>query len=113
MQSHNPLQRVGTALADPLRQCILLALLDGPMFSSELADHTGASRTNMSNHLACLRGCGLVTTTAIGRQVRYALVSDALAHALTNLLTLEQSICDHHESVSTSTVIASEKRGTR
>lgn len=97
MKSSEPLLRVGTALADPLRQTILLALLDGPMYSSELAEQTGASRSNMSNHLACLRGCGLVTATAMSRRVQYRLVSDALAHALRDLLTLEQSICANHQ----------------
>ena len=97
MKSSEPLLRVGTALADPLRQTILLALLDGPMYPSELAEQTGASRSNMSNHLACLRGCGLVTATPISRKVQYRLVSDALAHALRDLLSLEQSICANHQ----------------
>jgi ArsR family transcriptional regulator, cadmium/lead-responsive transcriptional repressor len=87
-----PLQRVGQALADPLRQAMLVALLDAPMFSSELADRVGGSRSNVSNHLACLRGCGLVASEAVGRRVRYSLISPSLEHALRDLLTLEAEV---------------------
>lgn len=86
-----PLRRVGQALADPVRQAILVALLDGPEFSSELAQRVAGSRSNVSNHLACLRGCGLVRTETVGRRVKYSLVSPALDHALRDLLTLEAS----------------------
>ena len=83
------LQRVGTALADPTRQRILLQLLVGPAYPANLADLLGVARTNVSNHLACLRGCGLVRATREGRQVRYELASPQLVHALQDLMTLE------------------------
>lgn len=87
-----PLRRVGLALADSTRQAVLVALLDGPLFSSELADRVGGTRPNVSNHLSCLRGCGLVVSEDIGRRVRYSLVSLELAHALRDLLTLESNV---------------------
>ena len=37
------------------------------------ADVLGVSRAKVSNHLACLRGCGLVRATREGRQVRFEL----------------------------------------
>jgi ArsR family transcriptional regulator, cadmium/lead-responsive transcriptional repressor len=40
----------------------------------------------MSNHLACLRGCGLVTAVPGGRRTRYELADRRLAHALGDLL---------------------------
>lgn len=86
------LQRVGTALADPTRQQILLQLLAGPTYPADLADLLGVARTNVSNHLACLRGCGLVRTTREGRQVRYELASPRLAHALQDLMSLDLEI---------------------
>jgi DNA-binding transcriptional ArsR family regulator len=53
--------------------------LPGPEVESRigdfLADALGAGRSNISNHLACLRGCGLVRTQREGRQVRYERVS--------------------------------------
>jgi ArsR family transcriptional regulator, cadmium/lead-responsive transcriptional repressor len=78
--------RIGRALADPTRGRILLAILDGVRHPAELAEQLGLSRTNVSNHLACLRGCGLVLATPEGRQVRYELSSASLSHALTDLL---------------------------
>ena len=79
------LARVGRALADPTRCALLLALLDGPAHPSELAARLDLTRANTSNHLACLRGCGLVVAEPEGRQVRYQLVDANLAHALADL----------------------------
>jgi DNA-binding transcriptional ArsR family regulator len=90
------LERVGTALSDPTRRRILLVLLDGPAYPAALAQHLGVGRTNVSNHLTCLRGCGLVTATRQGRQVRYDLASPRLAHALADLVDLELEIDDAH-----------------
>jgi ArsR family transcriptional regulator, cadmium/lead-responsive transcriptional repressor len=89
----SPLQRVGFALADSVRQSVLVALLDGAAFPADLALVVETSRTNLSNHLACLRGCGLVTATPHGRRLSYELASSSLAHALRDLLTLEAEVC--------------------
>ena len=80
------LARVGRALADPTRCRILVALLDGTCYSGRLADRLGLTRSNVSNHLACLRGCGLVVASYEGRQVRYALADPHLAGALRELV---------------------------
>ena len=82
------LARVGLALADDSRRRLLVALVNGPSYPSELADLLGLTRTNVSNHLACLRGCGLVVTQAEGRRVRYELADPKLARALRDLLEL-------------------------
>jgi DNA-binding transcriptional ArsR family regulator len=78
--------RLGRALADPSRCRILLALLDGPAYPAQLAADLGLTRSNTSNHLACLRGCGMVVSTAQGRQTQYTLADERLRHALTDLL---------------------------
>lgn len=80
--------RFGHALSDPTRARLLLALRDGPGFPADLAELLGVSRTNLSNHLACLRGCGLVVSTPEGRRMRYELADERLAHALDDLLGL-------------------------
>lgn len=90
------LERVGTALADPTRRRILLVLLDGPAYPADLAETLGSGRTNISNHLACLRGCGLVLAEREGRQVRYELSSPRLGHALSDLVNLELEVEQHH-----------------
>jgi DNA-binding transcriptional ArsR family regulator len=80
------LARFGHALSEPLRARLLLALRDGPGYPAELADLLGTSRQNLSNHLACLRGCGLVVAVPEGRRTRYELADARLAHALSDLL---------------------------
>jgi len=82
------LGRVGTALADPTRRRLLLRLVDGPAYPSDLADALSLTRGNVSNHLSCLRGCGLVSTVPVGRRVRYELADPRLAGALAQLASL-------------------------
>jgi ArsR family transcriptional regulator, cadmium/lead-responsive transcriptional repressor len=92
------LEPIGTALADPTRRRILATLLVGPAYPAELAEVLTVSRAKVSNHLACLRGCGLVTTTRQGRQVRYRLADDRLADALRQLarVVLDSPACPAH-----------------
>ena len=82
------LNRVGRALADPTRCRILVCLLQGPHYPTELAEHLALTKANVSNHLACLRGCGLVVATQEGRRQRYELIDPRLAHALGDLVEL-------------------------
>lgn len=79
------LARFGRALADPIRCRLLLALRDSPAYPSDLADSLGISRTRLSNHLACLRDCGLVVAVPVGRRLRYELADRRLSHALDDL----------------------------
>ncbi|WP_069860261.1 ArsR/SmtB family transcription factor [Streptomyces malaysiensis] len=81
------LARFGRALADPIRCRILLALRDAPAYPADLADVLGISRTRLSNHLACLRDCGLVVAIPDGRRTRYELADERLGHALDDLRT--------------------------
>ncbi|MEE1757869.1 MULTISPECIES: ArsR/SmtB family transcription factor [unclassified Streptomyces] len=80
------LARFGRALADPIRCRILLALRQAPAYPADLADALGVSRTRLSNHLACLRDCGLAVTVPHGRRTRYELADERLGHALDHLL---------------------------
>ena len=80
------LARFGHALSDPTRARLLLALREAPGYPSELAELLGVTRQNLSNHLACLRGCGLVVAVPEGRRSRYELADAQLAHALGDLL---------------------------
>jgi DNA-binding transcriptional ArsR family regulator len=81
------LVRFGRALADPIRCRILLALREAPAYPADLADALDVSRTRLSNHLACLRDCGLVVTVPDGRRTRYELADERLGHALDDLRT--------------------------
>ncbi|WP_098897663.1 ArsR/SmtB family transcription factor [Streptomyces sp. st77] len=79
------LARFGRALADPIRCRLLLALREAPAYPSDLAEALGISRTRLSNHLACLRDCGLVVTSPDGRRTRYELADERLGTALDDL----------------------------
>ncbi|MRH90652.1 metalloregulator ArsR/SmtB family transcription factor [Nocardia sp. SYP-A9097] len=82
------LARFGHALSDPTRTQILLSLRTEPRYPSDLADRIGVSRQILSNHLACLRGCGLVVAVPEGRRARYELADPRIARALEDLLGL-------------------------
>src|SRR5688572_24514115 len=88
--------RVGRALADGTRRRILLRLAAGPAYPAELALELAVSRPAMSNHLSCLRDCGLVVADPEGRRVRYRLVDGRLAHALTDLAGLRLHAAEGH-----------------
>ena len=86
--STDALARFGHALSDHTRTRVLLALREGPAYPADLADLAGVSRQAMSNHLTCLRGCGLVVARPEGRRTRYELTDPRIGHALDDLLSL-------------------------
>ncbi|MFB8243190.1 ArsR/SmtB family transcription factor [Kitasatospora purpeofusca] len=88
------LTRFGRALADPIRCRILLALREAPAHPADLAETLGVSRTRLSNHLACLRDCGLVVAVPVGRRTRYELADERLGHALDDLRTAVVAVAD-------------------
>ena len=89
------LARIGTALADPTRRRVLVHLISSPGYPAEMAGRFGTTRANLSNHLACLRECGLVTATAEGRRIRYELADPRLAEGLRILASLDlPGACD-------------------
>ncbi|MCH8559641.1 metalloregulator ArsR/SmtB family transcription factor [Nesterenkonia sp. LB17] len=86
------MNRLGRAMSDPTRSRILLSLLEKPGYPAKLARELALSRTNVSNHLACLRGCGIVVAETEGRQTRYAIADPHLAVALTALLEVTLAV---------------------
>ncbi|WGT48314.1 Cd(II)/Pb(II)-sensing metalloregulatory transcriptional regulator CmtR [Tessaracoccus lacteus] len=88
------MNRLGRAMADPTRSRILLELLDGPGYPATLAANLGLTRTNVSNHLACLRGCGIVVAEPEGRRTRYEMADAHLAAALRALVDATLAVDD-------------------
>ncbi|MBE7191353.1 MAG: winged helix-turn-helix transcriptional regulator [Gordonia polyisoprenivorans] len=82
------LARFGHALSDATRTQVLLALRDGPGYPADLAAELGVSRQKLSNHLACLRGCGLVVAVPDGRRSRYEIADRSIGRAIDDLLTV-------------------------
>lgn len=68
--------------ADPSRLSILEALRAGERTVSDLVETTGLTQPNVSNHLSCLRDCGLVTVRQQGRFAFYSLSDERVAHLL-------------------------------
>ncbi|HEY9555168.1 MAG TPA: metalloregulator ArsR/SmtB family transcription factor [Acidimicrobiales bacterium] len=75
--------RMFRGFADPTRVAILLELLPGERRVSDLVDAVGSSQSNVSGHLACLKGCGLVVDRpGERRQVFYRLAGVEVADLL-------------------------------
>jgi DNA-binding transcriptional ArsR family regulator len=91
------MNRLGRAMADPTRSRILLRLLDGPAYPAHLAASLDLSRQNVSNHLTCLRDCGIVVAEPEGRQVRYEIADPHLARALGDLVTVVLAVDESAE----------------
>ncbi len=73
---------------DPSRLAILEALRNGPLTVGEIVKATSLSQSNASNHLACLRDCGLVAAEQNWRHVTYHLSDDRVD----DLLTMAESL---------------------
>ena len=91
------LSRFGYALSDSTRTQVLLSLRETPGYPSDLADQIGVSRQILSNHLACLRGCGLVVAGPEGRRTRYELadprIGDTLGQLMDLVLAVDPTLC--------------------
>ena len=74
--------------SDPSRLSIIDALHAGPLTVGEIVDATGLTQSNVSNHLGCLRGCGLVVAERQGRYMTYHLSDDRVG----DILALAESL---------------------
>lgn len=88
------MNRLGRAMADPTRSRILLRLLDEPGYPATLAGDLNLTRSNVSNHLSCLRGCGIVVAVPEGRRIRYEIADPHLTKALSSLVDVVLAVDD-------------------
>jgi DNA-binding transcriptional ArsR family regulator len=58
-------------LSNPVRLKIVLNLLDSEKNVSTLVDELGMKQSQISNQLACLKWCGLVTSRQEGKFIYY------------------------------------------
>src|SRR5260370_8728714 len=61
------------------RLSLLEALRDGPLTVTALIERPGLTQSNVSNHLACLRDCGLVIASSQQRYTLYHLSDERVA----------------------------------
>ena len=73
---------------DTTRLKILETLRKGSLTVGAIVDEVGLSQSNVSNHLSCLRDCGLVIAEKQGRYVSYRLSDDRVG----DLLALAESL---------------------
>jgi DNA-binding transcriptional ArsR family regulator len=66
------------SLADPARLVIVTHLATGEHRVGELTAHLGLAQSTVSQHLGCLRDCGLVSARAQGRASCYSLARPEL-----------------------------------
>ncbi|MGD0472034.1 MAG: helix-turn-helix domain-containing protein [Candidatus Velthaea sp.] len=86
------LDRIGFALAHPVRATIVGELLSGRFLpSGELAKIARSAPSTTSEHLAILTDAGLVRAFTSGRHRYYTLASDDVARSLEALGALEQA----------------------
>lgn len=98
--------RLLKVLADPTRLALLRRLAEGQASVGELVEAVNSpSQSRVSNHLACLRWCGLVTSEKVGRSVVYRLADP-------RVLSVLDVACDvaapHAEHLATCTRIGPE-----
>lgn len=79
------------ALSEPSRLAILEHLFLGEHRVVDLVAHLGLAQSTVSQHLGCLRDCGLVTSRAQGRSSHYSLTDVGRVRAL---LTEAQRLLD-------------------
>ncbi|WP_029214636.1 ArsR/SmtB family transcription factor [Kallotenue papyrolyticum] len=84
--------RLFQGLADPIRVAILELLLSGERNVSEIVAALGLAQSRISNHLACLRWCGLVATRREGLRVYYRISDERVRQ----ILTLGRALAQEH-----------------
>lgn len=89
------MNRLGRAMADPTRSRILMSLLEAPSYPAVLSRSLDLTRSNVSNHLTCLRDCGIVVAEPEGRQTRYEIADPHLTAALVALLDVTLAVDEH------------------
>jgi len=83
------------AIAHELRLSVLCHLMNGPMCVAELLSATGASQSNLSQHLAKMRMMGILTNERQGTQVYYRIANpdfEGLVMALKQIYCPEMCI---------------------
>jgi DNA-binding transcriptional ArsR family regulator len=78
-----PKAKLLRGFAEPSRLRIVEALRSGEKTVTRICEDTGLSQSNVSNHLACLLGCRLVSREQRGRYAYYSVADERIEALLT------------------------------
>jgi len=99
---------VFSLLSDATRIRIILALCEGELTVSELAERVGRSATSVSQHLAKLRWGRVVQARQEGTRVYYSLIDEHARELVTQAVFQAQHVVDplppHHRGANGSSV---------
>jgi len=73
------------AIAHELRLAVLCQLIDGPMCVADLMAATGASQSNLSQHLTRMRMMGILSNEKQGQRVFYRIADPGFAELVHTL----------------------------
>lgn len=68
--------------ADKTRLQILQCMMNEEKTVSEIVEEVHGNQSNISQHLSCLKGCGIITGRQEGRFVYYSLRNDQMRELL-------------------------------
>ena len=66
------------AMSHPLRIKILCLLSSGEMMVQEITDAVGSTQSNISQHLAILRACGMIHSRKVATKVLYRIEDERI-----------------------------------
>ena len=101
-ESDEILMKFFKGLGDPTRIRIVEALLENERNVSELIKLVAAPQSNISNHLACLKWCGYITSRKEGTSIYYQITDERVKKIVA---LARQIIADHAENLYTCTRI--------
>ena len=95
-ESDEILMKFFKGLGDPTRLRIIEALLEKERNVSELIKRIGVPQSNISNHLACLKWCGYITSRKEGTSIYYQITDDRVKKIVG---LAREIIADHAENL--------------
>jgi len=95
-ESDEILMKFFKGLGDPTRIRIVEALLEKQRNVSELIKILGIPQSNISNHLACLKWCGYITSRKEGTSIYYQITDERVKKIVA---LAREIIADHAENL--------------
>lgn len=83
------------ALGDRTRLQIVERLMEGPLTVSELTHELRIPQSNVSNHIACLRWCGMVASEPRGKWTYYSVKNPKIRKIVALVRALVRANAEH------------------